>query len=227
MEQASNKTSGKSLLIEIIVITIISIGVSKLLQVGFSDNQTLMALAVPVILISAAIIPTIVRRKDLCQIGFRIGDFRRQLKVLFAAFVIVFSALVAGVLLLDHYKVQLPMRPIIPEGRLYIWFCYQILFVAIPEEVFFRGYLQSNIIYLFNTVTGKKFRFLEWYGIIICAIVFAVSHVILLGSIISIITFLPGLIMGWLFFRTNSLIAPILFHSIANIGYGIIATVIA
>ena len=200
---------------------------SKLLKVCFSANEALMTLSIPVILIAAAIIPSIIHRKDLSQIGFQIGDFSRQVKLLFATFVIVFPGLFVCVFLLDHFKIALPMRPIIPEGRSYIWICYQILFVAIPEEFFFRGYLQSNIIYLFNTLSGKKHRFTHWYGIIICAMIFALSHVILLGSINSIITFFPGLVMGWLFFRTNSLIAPILFHSLANIGYGVIATIIA
>lgn len=227
MEQAGSRTFVKSLSIEIILVTIISIGICKLLQTCFRDNEAVMTLAVPVILITAAIIPTILRGKNLSQIGFRTGDIRLQLKALFVAFIVVFPSLVIGILLLDHYKVPLPMRPIIPEGRLCIWFCYQILFAAIPEEIFFRGYLQSNIIYLLNTVTGKKNGFLEWYGIIICAVAFAVSHALLLGSAISLITFFPGLIMGWLFFRTNSLLAPILFHVIANIGYGVIAAIIA
>ncbi len=227
MEQAGSRTFVKSLSIEIILVTILSIGICKFLQTFFCNNEAVMTLAVPVILITAAIIPTIVRGKNLSQIGFRTGDIQLQLKILFVVFAVVFPGLVIGILLLDHYKVPLPMRPIIPEGRLFIWFCYQILFVAIPEEIFFRGYLQSNIIYLLNTVTVKKNGFLEWYGIIICAVVFAVSHAVFLGSAISILTFFPGLIMGWLFFRTNSLLAPILFHIIANIGYGVIAAIIA
>ncbi len=226
MDQANNKTY-KSLFIEIIAITIISIGISKLLKTVFHDSESITTLAVPVILISAAIIPTIIHRKNLSQIGLRTGDLKLQFKILFITCAMVFPLLFIGVLLLDHYKVSLPMRPIIPEGRFYIWFCYQILFVAIPEEIFFRGYLQSNIIYLFSSLSGKKIRFLEWYGIIICAVAFALSHVVLLGSSISLITFFPGLIMGWLFFRTNSLLAPILFHVIANIGYGVIAAIIA
>ncbi len=46
-------------------------------------------------------------------------------------------------------------------------------------------------------------------------------------SDISILTFLPGLLMAWLFVRTRSLLAPILFHGLANVSYGIMAATFA
>ena len=226
MEQVRNKTSSKYLSIEVILITVISIGICKLLLINF-DSEAMMALIVPVILVSAAIIPTLIRKSDLSQIGFNIGNIRLILRLHVITCVAVFTVLLCGIMLLDHYKVLLPMRPIIPERRLYIWFCYQFLFAAVPEELFFRGYLQSNIINILNTVAGKKSVFLSWCAIFISAMVFAVSHAVLLGNVISLITFFPGLILGWLFFRTNSLLAPILFHGIANIGYAVIAGLIA
>ena len=72
----------------------------------------------------------------------------------------------------------------------------------------------------------KNRAFLEIIGIIISATVFAVSHCLILGSIMPIITFLPGLIFGWLLVRAKSLLAPILFHGLANVFYGLIATVL-
>jgi len=40
---------------------------------------------------------------------------------------------------------------------------------------------------------------------------------------VSAVTFLPGLILGWLFIRTGSLLAPILFHGLANTFYCMLA----
>ncbi|MCH7558803.1 MAG: CPBP family intramembrane metalloprotease [Planctomycetes bacterium] len=48
---------------------------------------------------------------------------------------------------------------------------------------------------------------------------FAVAHIIVWGQIISVFTFLPDLICGWLFIRTRSLLEPILFHGLANACY--------
>jgi len=48
---------------------------------------------------------------------------------------------------------------------------------------------------------------------------FAIAHAMVYGQLISVLTFLPGLILGWLFVQTRSLLAPILFHGLANTWY--------
>lgn len=89
----------------------------------------------------------------------------------------------------------------------------QLLLVALPEEVFFRGYLQTKL--------GNNIK-----GIIIVSLLFAVGHFITLclggGHNISIcaqsiLTFFPSLVMGYLYFATKSLWASIIFHFFANI----------
>ena len=89
----------------------------------------------------------------------------------------------------------------------------QLLLVALPEEVFFRGYLQTKL--------GNNIK-----GIIIVSLLFAVGHFITLclggGHSISIcaqsiLTFFPSLVMGYLYFATKSLWASIIFHFFANI----------
>lgn len=89
----------------------------------------------------------------------------------------------------------------------------QLLLVALPEEVFFRGYLQSRI--------GNNIK-----GIIIVSVLFALGHFITLclagGHNIAIcsqaiLTFFPSLVMGYLFLKTKTLWASIIFHFFANI----------
>ncbi len=41
------------------------------------------------------------------------------------------------------------------------------------------------------------------------------------------LTFLPGLLLGWLFLRTGSLLSPILFHGLANVSYAVMALTLA
>lgn len=89
----------------------------------------------------------------------------------------------------------------------------QLLLVALPEEVFFRGYLQNKI--------GNNIK-----GVIIVSLLFAVGHFITLclggGHNIAIcsqaiLTFFPSLVMGYLFLKTKTLWASIIFHFFANI----------
>jgi hypothetical protein len=72
----------------------------------------------------------------------------------------------------------------------------------------------------------KNRAFVDIVGIIISAAVFAISHCLILESVMPIITFLPGLIFGWLLLRTKSLITPILFHGLANVVYGLMAALL-
>lgn len=89
----------------------------------------------------------------------------------------------------------------------------QLLLVALPEEVFFRGYLQTKL--------GNSIR-----GVVIVSLLFAVGHFITLCiggthnlSVCSqaILTFFPSLIMGYLYLVTGTLWASIIFHFLANI----------
>jgi membrane protease YdiL (CAAX protease family) len=89
----------------------------------------------------------------------------------------------------------------------------QLLMVALPEEVFFRGYLQNKL--------GNNIR-----GVIIVSLLFALGHFITLclggGHNIAIcsqavLTFFPSLVMGYLYLKTKTLWASIIFHFFANI----------
>ena len=97
------------------------------------------------------------------------------------------------------------------------------MYVAVAEEVFFRGYVQNNILKLTNPGKDGQSRLWNWLSIVLSAACFAVAHIIVFGQIILVLTFLPGLVLGWLFIRTKSLIAPILFHGLANTCYCLMA----
>jgi membrane protease YdiL (CAAX protease family) len=128
------------------------------------------------------------------------------------------------------------------------WLFYQFMYVAVAEEVFFRGYVQDNILRLISTVKLGQYGLQQsptlqpvrrsvcevgsfgdgaWISITLSAACFAAAHIIIQGQIISVLTFLPGLILGWLFIRTRSLLAPILFHGLANICYFLMAVAFA
>jgi membrane protease YdiL (CAAX protease family) len=146
------------------------------------------------------------------------------LRVLCVTCIVVFPLFLAGIFLLKHLNIELPLSPIIPKGRWFSWLAYQFMYVAVAEEIFFRGYFQCNVLSLLTMTVQKNRAFLEIIGIIISATIFAISHCLILGSLMPIITFLPGLIFGWLLVKTKSLLAPVLFHGLANVFYALIAT---
>ncbi len=95
----------------------------------------------------------------------------------------------------------------------YTFILVQLLLVALPEEVFFRGYLQNKL--------GNNLK-----GVIIVSLLFAIGHFITLClggnhnlSLCSqaILTFFPSLVMGYLYLTTGTLWASILFHFLANV----------
>lgn len=99
------------------------------------------------------------------------------------------------------------------ERLSYSFILVQLVLVALPEEVFFRGYLQQK---LGNTLKG----------VIAVSLLFALGHFITLclggGHGLSVcsqavLTFFPSLVMGYLYLSTGTLWASVVFHFLANI----------
>jgi len=212
------------LLIEMVCVTVVTVLLIKLLHNSFNSRGAWFL--APFLLIAAAVVPTRLRKRSFAEIGLRAERLGLILRVLCTTCVIVFPLLFACIFLLKHFEVPLPLCPVIPEKRWFSWSVYQFMYVAVAEEMFFRGYLQSNVLRLLAMFVQKKSAFLELIGIITSAAVFAISHSVLLGSVVPIITFFPGLIFGWLFVKTKSLLAPVLFHGLANVCYGFIGAVL-
>lgn len=178
----------------------------------------------PGILIAAALIPTVIRRAEFPKIGLNIRQIGPTVLVVCRTCVVVFSALFVGLWLLKSFGLGLPLQPVPPKEQGWVsWLFYQFMYVAVAEEVFFRGYVQNNILKLTKPSKDGQRRLWKWLSIVLSAACFAVAHIIIQGRIILVLTFLPGLVLGWLFIRTRSLLAPILFHGLANTCYLLMA----
>jgi membrane protease YdiL (CAAX protease family) len=211
------KRSRTYIFAETILVTTIAIATIRLLLTS-SASQMAWFLA-PSVLVAAAFIPTVLRKDEFAPFGFNFKQIRFTLKILFWTCALVFPIVLFASRVLAPYGLSLPLRPLIPKGSSWVgWFFYQFMYVAVAEEVFFRGYLQSNILTLINTLKQGQLT-CDWISITISAALFGIAHIIAQGQIISVVTFIPGLILGWLFIRTKSLLAPILFHGLANAFY--------
>jgi membrane protease YdiL (CAAX protease family) len=93
----------------------------------------------------------------------------------------------------------------------------EFLAIGVPEEVFFRGYLQSR----WNAGLGRPWRLfgarLGW-GYLIQAAVFAVCH-LATGDWTRLRVFFFALLAGWLRERSGSILGPAVYHGVANVWY--------
>ncbi len=103
----------------------------------------------------------------------------------------------------------------------------QVLVIALPEEAFYRGYLQSRLDEAWPptwNVLGARLG----PGLIVGAAIFALGHVVTVHLPTRLAVFFPALLFGWLRARTGGIGASMCFHALCNLysqalgrGYGI------
>jgi membrane protease YdiL (CAAX protease family) len=93
---------------------------------------------------------------------------------------------------------------------------YQAAAVAVPEEFFFRAFLQRGL----ESRGGRCFRLagarLGW-GWPAAAALFALAHLVSSGQPAQLLVFFPGLVFGWLWARRESIAGPVVFHVMCNL----------
>jgi len=92
----------------------------------------------------------------------------------------------------------------------------QLLVVAVPEELFYRGFLQTRWA---TTAPERGVRFLGarlGAGFLWTQLLFAAGHLVVLQPW-RLATFLPGLWFGWLRERHGSIVAPVVAHAVSNL----------
>jgi membrane protease YdiL (CAAX protease family) len=88
----------------------------------------------------------------------------------------------------------------------------QLLLVAVPEELFFRGYVQGRL-----RLAGGGRRTAAIGAIIGSAFLFALAHLLVEPAWLRAAVFFPGLLLGWLRERSKGLLAPAGFHWLSNL----------
>jgi membrane protease YdiL (CAAX protease family) len=91
----------------------------------------------------------------------------------------------------------------------------QLLVIALPEELFYRGFMQTA----WARGGGRTVRVLGAElgpGFLRTQALFALGHLVVLQPW-RLGTFFPGLLFGWLRARTGGLAAPVLFHALSNL----------
>jgi uncharacterized protein len=92
----------------------------------------------------------------------------------------------------------------------------QLLVIALPEEAFFRGYLQTSLdrawpptVRLLGASVGP--------GLLVSSAIFAVGHVLTDPHPARLAVFFPSLLFGWMRARTGGVGAGVVFHASCNL----------
>ncbi len=93
----------------------------------------------------------------------------------------------------------------------------QLLLVAVPEEVFYRGYLQTRL----DGLIGRDRRVLgvdvNVASLLLTSALFAVGHIATIPHPARLAVFFPSLIFGWLRRKSGGVLAPALYHAACNL----------
>jgi membrane protease YdiL (CAAX protease family) len=90
------------------------------------------------------------------------------------------------------------------------------LYLALPEEFLFRGYLQQRLGRVLPG-TWKFLRFEVPVAGVACAALFALAHVTYDAGWQRGLVFFPALVFAWLRRRSGTIVAPTLFHGTCNV----------
>lgn len=154
--------------------------------------------------------------------GERVDFFERSVKQFLTSlgWVAVLSAVIFPLLEIgNHYFQALIMGKHYVGGNyqgLAKIFLFNLVAIAIPEEIFYRGYLQ----YQLNRVWGRPWRFLGTpigKSLLITSVLFALSHSLIQLEWWHFAIFFPALVFGWLREKTGAVTAGALFHALSNV----------
>jgi membrane protease YdiL (CAAX protease family) len=183
------------------------------------------------------------RKEDLDRYGFHLEPLERGLITAAIAFAIIFPLFVVGYF--TFYEIACKsdlLSNLVPRGMcsryggldavhfpsislmgtpasqtLSLEFCMvQLIVVALPEELFFRGFL----LHLLEKRFPPKRRILGGgigLALVLSAAAFAVIHLPKDGDPRALATFFPGLMFGWMRSATGSILASTVTHAGSNI----------
>ena len=196
---------------------------------------------VAVLFLYATVFFAWLRREDLDAYGFHLEPRKRGLVFAGVVFGVVFPLFAVGYVafyqLLCHSSLSWIMKsqcggfhgldgihaPIVSlletaaKNTFSLEFCaVQLVVVALPEELFFRGFLLGLLERRFpprRRVLGGGIGL----ALVLSSLTFALVHVPKAGNPLDLATFFPGLLFGWMRSATGSILASTLSHAGSNV----------
>lgn len=165
---------------------------------------------------------------DIEDYGFTTRPRRLGFSLAALAILLIFPLFIGGFwlyfrLLCQHFPAFAPMRCLhlvaprwhLPQ-RFGLLALSQLLVVALPEELLFRGYIQGRLEIAFppqTRVLGARLGVAWWAT----AALFGLGHFLVTWQPQMLSRFFPGLVFGWLYARSRSIMAGTIFHAACNL----------
>ena len=105
------------------------------------------------------------------------------------------------------------------RGLSWLWsvLLIQIFLVGLPEEVFYRGYLQTRL----DSLVGRD---QVWFGVnfnlksaLLCSALFALAHLVTIPHLSRLAVFFPSVLFGWMRRAYHDTLTPAIFHALCNV----------
>lgn len=93
----------------------------------------------------------------------------------------------------------------------------QVVMVALPEEAFFRGWVQTRLHDLWPPKRKLLGAEIEPRALVLQAALFALVHLAVEPRLDELATFFPGLLFGWLRARRDGIGAAVVLHALSNL----------
>lgn len=169
------------------------------------------------------------RGEDWAEYGMSTRQLAADVKLFFAVSAIVFPLFIAGYFAFTWAWPHLPLEwarvltpytsaprfsPRLPD-RFTEWLIDDLFVVALPEEFFYRGFIQTRLRDSWprgRLFLGARLGPAFW----VTAILFALGHLAIF-EVWRLAVFFPALLFGWMRERSNSVVAGALFHAASNL----------
>jgi membrane protease YdiL (CAAX protease family) len=177
----------------------------------------------------------LLRRRDLADYGFTAQPLGGNLLLVGAAVVTIFPLFAVGFAAWAAIACRVPglawlapgpcgaglsallhrFVPRLPSGIARMA-AAEVLVVALPEELFFRGYVQGRLAEAWPA--RRRLLGAPVGGALVAAsALFALCHLAVQGNPATLAVFFPGLVFGWLRARSGSILPGTLFHALCNL----------
>lgn len=175
------------------------------------------------------LIPMRWREEDYRDYGLTLRAWRQDVRLFLTLSLIVgplfFGGFYAWVELIPHLPQELArlltphtgvghFSPRLPP-RFGEWIIDQLFVVALPEEFFYRGYMQSRLRDAWpqgRMVLGARLGRAFW----LTAVLFALGHLAIFQAW-RLSVFFPALLFGWMRERSGTVVGSALFHAACNL----------
>ncbi len=166
----------------------------------FFINQQYLLPAVYTIILALCLWHIYQKRLNFSKLGFKRDKWLKYLLVGIAIGIPVGTV--------EYFILRpAPAFPTFEVGYLLRDMVYMFGFVAIGEEILFRGLVQRDLM-----------KALGWkWGLILASLTFAAMHLTWRSIPEVVFVFFAGLLLGYMYYKTKSLVAPIVMHGTGNV----------